>query len=169
MRRSAFSPLFICLALAAVADRADAQTTYEITVVMDALTSADDELFSAASMAAPAGEVAHNLRKLAAGLTMELRLLVQQRIDGNVLTLDDGSTVALQEGDTVRAKKLRSCSSPQDCDSTASGAVLFPFPPVPASGTPSFIQIYRDGVCIRELVFQSNGKPTIGECMPSVE
>ena len=113
MRLSDLSPLFVCVAFVAFADRADAQTTYEITVRMDPLTSADDELFTAASMAAPAGEVAHNLRKLAAGLYMELRLLAQQRVDDrDVLTLDDGSLVVLQEGDTIRAKKVKSCSPP---------------------------------------------------------
>ena len=157
MRLSDLSPLFVCVAFAAFADRADAQTTYEITVRMDPLTSADDELFTAASMAAPAGEVAHNLRKLAAGLYMELRLLALQRVDGDVLTLDDGSLVVLQEGDTIRAKKVRSCSPPQYCDPTPTGAVLLPFPPVPASGTPSIIEIYRNGVCTRALFSRSRG------------
>ena len=35
MRLSDLSPLFVCVAFAAFADRADAQTTYEITVRMD--------------------------------------------------------------------------------------------------------------------------------------
>ncbi len=138
---------------------------------MDPLTSADDELFTAASMAAPAGEVAHNLRKLAAGLYMELRLLAQQRVDDrDVLTLDDGSLVVLQEGDTIRAKKVKSCSPPQYCDPTPTGAVLLPFPPVPSSGTPSIIEIYRNGVCARALFFPFEGhKPTLGGCAPPVQ
>jgi hypothetical protein len=154
----------MCLALAAFADRADAQTTYEITIVMDALTSADDELFTAASMAAPAGEVAHNLRKLGAALAMELRLLVEQRIDGGVLTLDDGSLVVLQEGDTIRGKKVKSCAPSQYCDSTVTGALVTRTGP---TGTPSRIEIYLKGVCTRMLEFPFEGhKPTIGECAP---
>ena len=59
---------------------------------------------------------------------MELRLLAQQRVDDrDVLTLDDGSLVVLQEGDTIRAKKVKSCSPPQYCDPTPTGAVFFRF------------------------------------------
>jgi hypothetical protein len=101
---------------------------------------------------------------------MELRLLVHRRVDGNILTLDDGSLVGLQEGDTIRAKKVKACSPPQYCDPTPTGALFEQFPPVPASGTPSIIEIYRDGVCTRALFFPLEGhKPTIGECAPPVQ
>jgi hypothetical protein len=130
---------------------------------MDPLTSADDELFTAASMAAPAGELAHQLRKLAAGLYMELRLLALQRVDGDVLTLDDGSQVVLQEGDTIRARKVTAGVD------MPTGAVIFQPRPLPASGTPSIIEIYRDGVCTRALFFPFEGhKPSLGECGGSV-
>jgi hypothetical protein len=165
MRVTILALLFVCVGLVAFAGRADAQMTHQITVVMDPSTTADDELFKAATIAAPSGEVAQSLRKLAAGLFIELQLLVQERLDREVLTLDDGSLVVLREGDTIRAKKVKYCAPPQYCDPLPTGAVLLPFPPVPSSGTPSIIEIYHQGACTRALFFPFQGhKPTLGAC-----
>ena len=170
MRVTTLALLFVCLAIVAFAGRADAQITHEITVVMDPSTTADDEVFTAATIAAASGEVKQGLRKLAAGLYIELQLLVQQRLDREVLTLDDGSLVVPREGDTIRAKKVKACSPPRYCDPIPTGAVLLPFPPVPSSGTPSIIEIYRDGVCTRALFFPFAGhKPTLAACASPVQ
>lgn len=171
--RSVAKALLIVTAAASIAgtDLAQAQTTHEITVQMDAATTADDGLFTAAALAAPAGEVAQSIRKLAAGLLMEVQIAAQQRFDQGVLTLDDGSQIALQEGDRIRVKKVQACPTPEPCNPTATGAVIIPFPIPPGSGGPAIIEIYKDGVCTRAVYFPFVGhKPTVSPgCVPPPE
>jgi hypothetical protein len=95
-----------CLALAmAVSLGVDvgAKTTYSITVNLDETTRGDMDMVSTSVQNAVVGsEVPRSLRRLANGAAGELALLASQRVDslGN-LRLDDGSTVALVEGDEV--------------------------------------------------------------------
>lgn len=145
---------------------AQAQTTHQITVQMDAATTADDDVFTAASLTAPAGEAAQSIRKLAAGLLLELQIAAQQRITQGVLTLDDGSLVAIQDGDSIRVLKTPACPPEGPCNPAATGAVIIPFPHIPGSGGPSIIMIYKDGVCVRAFFFDG-GRPFISPgCAP---
>ena len=102
-----FPKTLVCVvafaALLSVGRSAQAQTTYEISVVLDDSTAADGDLLNAAVLAAPSGEAVPSIRKLAAGLMLEVRLLVQQRIQNWILTLDDGVQVPLVEGDSIKA------------------------------------------------------------------
>jgi hypothetical protein len=86
-----------------------------------------------------------------------VRLLVEQRVHNGVLTLDDGLQVALVEGTQVRARRVKACDSVACAEQTTNGAVLFPFPPIPSSGTPTYVEIWKDGVCTRRLVFPFGG------------
>ena len=155
---NAFSAV-LALSLASAAP-AEGQTTYDITVQLDEATAADDDIFTAAAMAAPAGEIARSLRKLSAGLLLEVRLLIEQRVHDGLLTLDNGLQVALVEGDRIRAKKVTKCSG-DGCEQKSNGAVLTPFPPNPGSGTPTYVDIYKDGVCARTIIFQAEGPPSM--------
>jgi hypothetical protein len=152
--------LLAVFAIAVVAVPAHAQNTYEITVGLDDATTADDDLLTAAALAAPVGDVAHSLRKLAAGVMLEVRLLLQRRLSNDFLTLDNGLQVALVEGDTIRAKKAKKCTS-QTCDQTVNGAILIPAPGIPGNGTPTYIEIYKDGICTRSLTFPGDGPPSL--------
>lgn len=81
----------------------DAKSTYGITVNLDETTRGDLDMVSTSVQNAVVGsEVQRSLRRLANGAAGELALLASQRIDslGN-LRLDDGSTVALMDGDEV--------------------------------------------------------------------
>ena len=155
-----FPKTLVCVvafaALLSVGRSAQAQTTYEISVVLDDSTAADDNLLNAAVLAAPRGEAVPSIRKLAAGLMLEVRLLVQQRVQNWILTLDDGVQVPLVEGDTIKANMKKRCTSqPCDPDYTGyTGAILEPVPS-PGRGTPTYIFIYKDGVCARLLTFPS--------------
>ena len=142
----AFAGLF------SVGRSAQAQTTYEISVVLDDSTGADDDLLNAAVLAAPSGEAVPSIRKLAAGLMLEVRLLVQQRVQNWILTLDDGVQVPLVEGDSIKANMKKRCTS-LECDPNYTGAMLSTHGP--GGGTPSIIEIYKDGVCTRSLWFPS--------------
>ena len=149
-----------------------AQATYEISVVLDDSTAGDDDLLNAAVLAAPSGEAVPSIRKLAAGLMLEVRLLVQQRVQNWILTLDDGVQVPLVEGDTIKANMKKRCTS-LPCDSNYTGytgAILDPAPS-PGRGTPTYIYIYKDGVCARSLTFPFEGhKPFVQTgCEPPVQ
>ena len=150
-----FPKTLVCVvafaALLSVGRSAQAQTTYEISVVLDNSTAADGDLLNAAVLAAPSGEAVPSIRKLAAGLMLEVRLLVQQRVQDWILTLDDGVQVPLVEGDSIKARMKKRCTS-LPCDPNYTGAILVHFHG-PGSGTPSFIEIYKDGVCARSLTF----------------
>ena len=152
-----FPKTLVCVvafaALFSVGRSAQSQTTYEISVVLDDSTAADGDLLNAAVLAAPSGEAVQSIRKLAAGLMLEVRLLVQQRVQDRILTLDDGVQVPLMEGDSIKANMKKRCTS-LECDSNDAGDSV---PHVPGSGTPSFILIYKDGVCARSLWFPSPG------------
>jgi hypothetical protein len=152
-----FPKTLVCVvafaALLSVGRSAQAQTTYEISVVLDDSTAADDNLLNAAVLAAPSGEAVPSIRKLAAGLMLEVRLLVQQRVQNWILTLDDGVQVPLVEGDSIKANMKKRCTS-LECDPNYTGAILIP-DHVPGGGTPSYIEIYKDGVCARSLTFPS--------------
>ena len=168
-----FPKTLVCVvafaALLSVGRPAQAQTTYEISVVLDDSTAGDDDLLNAAALAAPSGEAAQSIRKLAAGLMLEVRLLVQQRVQDGILTLDDGAQVRLLEGDSIKAKKRERCTS-LACDPNYTGAILVPAH-VPGGGSPSYIEIYKDGVCARSLWFPFDGhKPFVQTgCEPPVE
>ena len=157
-----FPKTLVCVvafaALLSVGRSAQAQATYEISVVLDDSTAADGDLLNAAVLAAPSGEAVPSIRKLAAGLMLEVRLLVQQRVQNWILTLDDGVQVPLVEGDSIKANMKKRCTS-LECDPNYTGAILCC--QVPASGTPSFIEIYKDGVCARSLTFSDGHKPFV--------
>ena len=122
-----FPKTLVCVvafaALLSVGRSAQAQTTYEISVVLDDSTAADDDLLNAAVLAAPSGEAVPSIRKLAAGLMLEVRLLVQQRVQDWILTLDDGVQVPLVEGDSIKANMKKRCTS-LACDPNYTGAIL---------------------------------------------
>jgi hypothetical protein len=166
-----FPKTLVCVvafaALLSVGRSAQAQTTYEISVVLDDSTAADDDLLNAAVLAASSGEAVPSIRKLAAGLMLEVRLLVQQRVQDRILTLDDGVQVPLVEGDSIKAKMKKRCTS-LACDPNYTGAILVGH--VPGGGTPSYIEIYKDGVCARSLWFPFEGhKPFVQTgCEPPV-
>ena len=126
-----FPKTLVCVvafaALLSVGRSAQAQTTYEISVVLDDSTAADDDLLNAAVLAAPSGEAVPSIRKLAAGLMLEVRLLVQQRVQDWILTLDDGVQVPLVEGDSIKANMKKRCTS-LTCDPNYTGAILVPRP-----------------------------------------
>ena len=87
----------------ALGTAAGARSTYNITVNLDETTRGDLDMVSTSVQTASVGsEVQRSLRRLANGAAGELALLASQRVDaaGN-LRLDDGSTVALMEGDEV--------------------------------------------------------------------
>jgi hypothetical protein len=154
-----FPKTLVCIvafaALLSVGRSAQAQTTYEISVVLDDSTAADGDLLNAAVLAASSGEAVPSIRKLAAGLMLEVRLLVQQRVQDRILTLDDGVQVPLVEGDSIKANMKKRCTS-LPCDPNYTGAILVPAH-VPGSGTPTYILIYKDGVCARSLTFPGDG------------
>ena len=114
-----FPKTLVCVvafaALLSIGRSAQAQTTYEISVVLDDSTAADGDLLNAAVLAAPSGEAVPSIRKLAAGLMLEVRLLVQQRVQDWILTLDDGVQVPLVEGDSIKANMKKRCTS-LECD-----------------------------------------------------
>ena len=95
--------VFLILGLCAVAE---AQTTHSITVDVDETTAGDLSLIADfMSYAAPGSEVSKSLRRIVMAAVGEITLATNARIDGvGVLTLDDGSIVALGEGDTIQAK-----------------------------------------------------------------
>jgi hypothetical protein len=167
-----FPKTLVCVvafaALLSVGRSAQAQTTYEISVVLDDSTAADGDLLNAAVLAAPSGEAMPSIRKLAAGLMLEVRLLVQQRVQNWILTLDDGVQVPLVEGDSIKAKMKKRCTS-LPCDSNYTGytgAILDGH--VPGSGTPTYVLIYKDGVCARSLTFPFDGhKPLVQTGCPA--
>jgi hypothetical protein len=168
-----FPKTLVCVvafvALLSVGRSAQAQTTYEISVVLDDSTAADGDLLNAAVLAAPSGEAVPSIRKLAAGLMLEVRLLVQQRVQDRILTLDDGVQVPLVEGDSIKAKMKKRCTSPECVPDY--GAILVGQVPGTGSGTPSYILIYKDGVCARSLTFPGDGhKPFVQTgCAPPVQ
>ena len=153
-----FPKTLVCVvafaALLSVGRSAQAQTTYEISVVLDDSTAADGDLLNAAVLAASSGEAVPSIRKLAAGLMLEVRLLVQQRVQNWILTLDDGVQVPLVEGDSIKANMKKRCTS-LECDSKDNGAILVGQVHGTGSGTPTYILIYKDGVCTRSLTFPS--------------
>ena len=166
-----FPKTLVCVvafaALLSVGRSAQAQTTYEISVVLDDSTAADGDLLNAAVLAASSGEAVPSIRKLAAGLMLEVRLLVQQRVQNWILTLDDGVQVPLVEGDSIKANMKKRCTS-LECDPNYTGAILFPPDHVPGSGTPSRIEIHKDGVCTRSLTFPFDGhKPFVQTGCPA--
>jgi hypothetical protein len=169
-----FPKILVCVvafaALLSVGRSAQAQTTYQISVVLDDSTAADNDLLNAAVLAAPSGEAVPSIRKLAAGLMLEVRLLVQQRVQNWILTLDDGVQVPLVEGDSIKASMKKRCTS-LPCDPNYTGAILEPVPS-PGRGTPTYISIYKDGVCVRSLTFPdpSDGhKPFVQTVCPPVQ
>ena len=97
-----FNVIMIVLLFAISACAAD----YTISVTLDDSTSSDlDLVVSTMNNAAKGSSASQSLRKLANGVAGEVHLLVEQRIDSNnVLTMDDGSTVALQPTDTVHTQ-----------------------------------------------------------------
>jgi hypothetical protein len=155
-------------ALLSVGRSAQAQTTYQISVVLDDFTAADNDLLNAAVLAAPSGEAVPSIRKLAAGLMLEVRLLVQQRVQDRILTLDDGVQVPLVEGDSIKAKMTTRCTE-LPCPPNYTGAFLEHVPGT-GGGTPSYIEIYKDGVCARSLWFPFEGhKPFVQTgCEPRI-
>ena len=166
-----FPRILVCViafaSLLSVVHSAHAQTTHVISVVLDDSTAADNDLLNAAVLAAPSGEAVPSIRKLAAGLMLEVRLLVQQRVQDRLLTLDNGIQVPLMEGDSIKANIKKRCTS-LACDPNYTGAIVAAH--VPGGGTPSYIEIYRDGVCLRSLWFPFDGhKPFVQTgCAPPV-
>ena len=82
---------------------------FKITVDSDDSTNGDLEIIEGAADTAVEGDaVSKSLRRVAMAAVGELTLLLQNRIDdlGN-LTLDDGSVVALLDGDTISLSERR--------------------------------------------------------------
>jgi hypothetical protein len=155
--------LVAIVSLVAGAGLVEAQTIHEITVILDDATAADQDLLSAAASAAPAGDAGQAVRKLASGVLLEVRLLVDQRVADGVLTLDDGSLVTLTDGDRIRARTMKKCST-SPCLTVVNGAVLIPSPGS-GGGTPTYVEIYKAGLCTRMLTFPFEGhKPTLSAC-----
>lgn len=75
----------------------------KITVEVDETTAGDLELIETAVKALePGAEVSKSLRRTTMAVVGEFQLLLGKRIDGSgYLTRDDGSVVALREGDTL--------------------------------------------------------------------
>ena len=150
----------VTVAALASANGAFAQTTYEISVELDDSTAADDDLLSAAALLAPDGEAAQSIRKLAAGVTGEIQILLHQRLQGDVLTLDDGTSVTLFEEDAIKAKKkIKKCTEIK-CEYVEHGAQIYRGKGV---GKPWMIVI-PSGDCHRVINFitkTGTGKPEI--------
>jgi len=157
----------VCLvaiaSLVAGAGVLEAQTIHEISVILDDSTASDQDLLSAAASPAPAGDADQAVRKLGSSVLLEVRLLVNERVAAGVLTLDDGSLVTLTDGDLIRARTMKCSTSP--C-TVVNGAVLTPSPGS-SFGTPTYVEIYKDGLCTRRLTFPFEGhKPTLSACLP---
>jgi hypothetical protein len=145
-----------CLILLGTA-AAGAQSVHRVSVTMDESTTADDDLLTAAAYAAPAGNASQSVRKLAAGLVGEVQLLLNQRVDQNdMLTMDDGSVVALSEDDVIEVTKKKACE--KDCPGGgggSNGVVIIR----KGTGRPVAIEFHIGGVC-RRLTFVEQGRPT---------
>lgn len=149
-------------AILAISSAAQAQTIYVISVEMDAATAADDDLLTAATMVAATGDASQAIRKLAAGIMGEIHILVNSRIDHatSTLRLDDGTTVALVEGDVIEARKTKTpiCELVK-CPSTETGAVIIR--KGGTTGRPDAITIFMGNDCSRQILFTGPGKPKV--------
>jgi hypothetical protein len=78
--------------------------TYYISVEVDETTDGDFSIVESALAGASEGaEISKSLRRVIMGVLGEVSVAVDSRIDENsILTLDDGSTVALLDGDAVQ-------------------------------------------------------------------
>ena len=142
---------------------ARAQVTHEITVELDDATAGDDDLLLTVLSKMPLGELPQGLRKLAAGSIIEVQLLLAGRLDGDLLTLDDGTVVTVGEDDFIKAKKKKKCK--EKCEPpTDHGAVIVR----KGHGHPIMILI-QAGDCLRVLDWRfykdGTGRPFISvEC-----
>ena len=99
----------VCAGVLAVsASAAYAQSAHVISVPVDSTTAGDLALISDFLTFAPAGApVSQSLRRIVMAAVGEMTLATAARIDSatTTLTLDDGTVVPLQQGDTVQAQQ----------------------------------------------------------------
>lgn len=123
-----------------------------VTLDVDAALWEDDELMSVALASLPNGEVPRGVRKMVAGVIGEMHILLSKRISGDLLTLDDGTTVDARSGKKKAAKKKK-----------ANGGATIIWDG-DGRGQPEQIVI-RSGHCVRFLIFptgDASGPPTMG-------
>ena len=93
----------VCAGLLAIPLPARAQNTYQITVDLDQSVNRELSVAKAVLGTADLGDASPALRGVAANLSAEFQVSLSTRIsDSDVLTLDDGSQVALLEGDELK-------------------------------------------------------------------
>ena len=115
-----------------------AQTNHEISVLLDDATASEDDLLAAAAVTL-LDEAPQSIRKLAAGILGEVQVMLNQRLSGDLLTLDDGTQAAAIDGDQITVhKKKKACKEPP-CggggDTNPAGAAhLVRFVPYSANG-----------------------------------
>jgi hypothetical protein len=101
--------IFVCFLGVAlgVITHAQNESVYTITVPVDATTAGDLAIIrDFYTFALPDTEVSQSLRRIFMAAVGEMTVATDARIapDGLTLTLDDGSVVGLQEGDTIAAQ-----------------------------------------------------------------
>jgi hypothetical protein len=93
----------VCAGVLMLTAPTSAQGTYQVTVDLDQSANGELGVVKAVLGSADAGEASPALRGIAAKLTAEFQVGLSDRIDDlDMLTLDDGSKVALLEGDEIR-------------------------------------------------------------------
>ncbi len=111
-------------------------TDHAVTLTIDQETSGDLSLVMGFTATAADGDTAPRaLRGIMAASVGEIHIALKQRIDGDVLILDDGSSIVLLDEDTVTASMTGS----------SNGARLFFKCSKNPSGTPRCVP---DSVCL---------------------
>lgn len=83
-----------------------------VTLDIDAALWEDDEMMVALLSATPDdGEVPRNIRKIVAGVVSEMQIALNNRIQGDMLMLDDGKLADLKAGKKKAAKKKKAHKS----------------------------------------------------------
>lgn len=100
-----------------------AQSTHTISVLADEATAGDLGMLASAVLATADGDASQPIRKLGAALVGELRILMNQRIAGDLLTLDDGTTVVLTDGDSISVTE-KCDPMTTECTGGGRGAVI---------------------------------------------
>ena len=143
-----------------------AQVTHSISVLLDDATSSEDDLLTAAATNLADGDAPQSIRKLASGIIGEVHVLLNQRLSGDTLALDDGTEVVVTDQDfvEVRKKKKAICKLPPcgegEGDTNPAGAVVF----FGKGRGPLTITIQNGQGCTRLISFftkSGNGRPQI--------
>lgn len=105
-----YLPAVLCAAAALAMPAAHAQSEYEISleIVNEGVMDDLDVLAAYMDTATDGAQAGRGIRKNAGGLADEIAMLADGRLDDyGVLTLDDGSTRQLIDGDAVTLKLLK--------------------------------------------------------------